>query len=363
MRWGVGCILVVAVAVSPVATAAAASTIYVELDGSTLTHGSADDARANVTSIVELAGVAAPFGGDSAEREAVLTAVRDDFAAFDVRIVAERPTTGEYVMAVVTPTNPFGDGVSGAAVIDCADEAGPNGVVFAFFGAGEAPAVDVASAISQEVGHSLGLEHVTDAADLLYPFATGADPYFNDDCVTLSAAAACPEQHAAYCEGADEQNSFAELLAAFGPSVRDSTPPSVEVTTPDDGDVLFAGDDLEIVVEADDDLRVDRVVLHEGGEPIGEDRIAPYVFHVSDVREGAYEIYAVAVDAAGNEAMSDVVELAAEPGGIASGGVSTGPDIARGRGTQAGCACRATPGSFPTLLLLVLAALGRRRAR
>ncbi|MEM6996585.1 MAG: Ig-like domain-containing protein [Myxococcota bacterium] len=318
------------------------ATIYINFDGPTLTAGPADDAAADVTAIAELGDRVEAFGDDAATRQAVLEAVRADFAPFDVRVVDSRPGGGDYMMAVVTPTNPFGAEVSGAAVTDCFDAAGRRDVVFAFFEAGGAPALEIASTISQEIGHAVGLEHVQDAADVLYPFATGFDPYFNDTCLTLSAAANCAEQHAVFCDGADEQNSFAELLDAFGSSVDDASPPTVSVFGLADGDVVVAGQDIDIEAEASDDQRVDRVVLYEGGDVVGEDRIAPYAFTVVDIDPGDYEVYAVAIDAAGNESMSEVLSVTAEAPGIPSTGRGGAPLVStpRGSGADEGCACR-----------------------
>ncbi len=326
------------------AAAPAPGTIFINFDGPALHSTAVDDASVDGTAIAELARAVQPFGGDGPQRQAVLEAVRADFAPFDVRVVDTRPGSGDYMMAVVTPDNPFGDGVSGAAITDCFDQAGRRDVVFAFFAAGDAPALDVASTISQEVGHALGLEHVDDAADVLYPFATGFDPYFNDTCLALSSAATCAQQHAAFCDRDDEQNSYAELLAAFGSSTDDSTPPTVALFGPDDGDALPVGRDIELTVEADDDQRVDRVVLYEGGDAVGEDRVAPYTFTVVDIEEGQYEVYAVATDAAGNETMSEVLELTAQPAGIpAGGGTPPVPTTPRGAAADQGCTVGARP--------------------
>ena len=313
-------------------------TVYVELDGITLSQGPADDSTSNVTAIAELAGTLEPFGGNAAERESILQSVRADFAPFDVRIVDERPSTGDYVMVVVTPTNPFGNGVTGVAVDDCGDAAGQRDVVFAFFRAGEAPATDVATTIAQEVGHSIGLEHVDDAADVMYPIAAGFDPYFNDDCLALSSAAGCAAQHEVFCEQPDQQNAFAELMARFGPAGDDGEPPTVMLSGPDD-DTVRAGTDVDLRVEAFDDTFVDRVQLLEGNTIVGEDRAPPYLFTVTDIEPGEYEIVAVAIDAAGNEASSEPLLLEATGSGgssVPTGVPPAGVPVSRGT-SDSGC--------------------------
>ena len=337
-------------------------TVFVELDGVTLTPGVTDDSRDNVTAIAELATTLEPFGGDPAERESILQAVRADFAPFDVRIVDQRPSSGDYVMVVVTPTNPFGDGVTGVAVDDCGDAAGQRDVVFAFFGSGQATAADVATTIAQEVAHSIGLEHVDDAADVMYPIASGFDPYFNDDCLALSSAAGCPAQHEVFCEQADHQNAFAELVATFGPRQDDGEAPTVTLFGPEDA--VRAGQDVDLLVEAFDDTFVDRVQLLEGDTIVGEDRAPPYRFTVTEIEAGQYELMAVAVDAAGNEASSEVLLLEATAGGGPSGVPTAGVPVARGT-SDSGCAIapRRDVGLVRVLvLLLVLFGVRRRRA-
>lgn len=339
-------------------------TVYVEFDGVTLTQGPVDDSTANVTAIAELATTLEPFGGDPAERASVLQSVRADFAPFDVRVVDERPSTGDYVMVVVTPTNPFGDGVTGVAVDDCGDAAGQRDVVFAFFRSGQAPANDVGTTIAQEVAHSIGLEHVDDAADVMYPIAAGFDPYFNDDCLALSSASGCPAQHEVFCEQPDHQNAFAELMARFGPADDDGEPPTVILSGPDD-DSVRAGTDVDLLVEAFDDTFVDRVQLLEGNTIVGEDRAPPYLFTVTDIEPGQYEIVAVAVDAAGNEASSEPLMLEATGSGSTGLPPTGGPaGIPVSRGTaDSGCSVAGSPRAAWTWLLLVLLGLRGRESR
>jgi hypothetical protein len=71
--------------------------IFVNFDGATLTDGW-DDATANVTQIGECAGNFAAYG-EGAKRDAVMQAVRDDWSAYNVIIVDERPDSGDSAAA------------------------------------------------------------------------------------------------------------------------------------------------------------------------------------------------------------------------------------------------------------------------
>lgn len=343
-------------------SAATEATIVVDFDGPSLNAGERDDATTGTTAITELAMQVQPYDGTAVQRQAIIDAVATDFAPFNIRVVDRPPASGEYMLAVVTPTNPFGDDVSGVAVTDCDDAAGRRDIVFAFFDAQAGTAVDVASTISQEIGHAFGLEHVDDAADILFPFATGADPYFNDECLPLPGEAICAQQHRVFCEQANTQNSYAELLAAVGPGGDDAEPPTVSLREPEHSDSLRSGDDLVLTVDASDDYGIDRITLYEGGDAIGQDQAPPYTFVVTELVEGDYEVYAVAVDAAGNEAMSEVVEITVARGGV--DGPAVWPSSVPRGGPDAGCGCRSggRQGSpIPWLVVAGLLGLATRR--
>ena len=141
----------------PATASADPGTVFINFDGPTLSEGSRDDASSDVTAIAELGLTVDPFGDDAAQRRAVVEAVKADFEPFGLRVVDERPSSGDYIMAVVTPTNPFVDGVTGVAVNDCDDADGPTNVVFAFFSGPGDEALDVATTIC--------LLYTSDAAD------------------------------------------------------------------------------------------------------------------------------------------------------------------------------------------------------
>lgn len=154
----------------------------------------------------------APYG-EGPKRIAVMDALLELWAPFDVGITDERPLSGDYAMVVVTPTNPLGGGVLGVAGEDCGD-ANPRSVGLAFAGSNDALSAEItAIAISHSAGRGYGLENVEGEA-IMGGFAIeGAQ--FVDECLTLLATPLCPG-HVEHCpEG--QQNSFEELSTLFPP--------------------------------------------------------------------------------------------------------------------------------------------------
>jgi hypothetical protein len=151
--------------------------VFLELSGATLSNG-ASNARANTSFIVPAGPPVAippfdeaPFGLDRASAIAELAAeVRGDFAAFDVEVVTARPPSGAYTMAVVGGSPSalgLGARVAGIAPVDVGN---PNRRDVAFvFSAELATLKQVANCISHELGHTLGLRHLTPPDDLMHP--------------------------------------------------------------------------------------------------------------------------------------------------------------------------------------------------
>jgi MYXO-CTERM domain-containing protein len=293
-------------AAAPSPRAAQRATLYVNFDGAHLLPGN-EDARANETAIPEYVGNFPPYGGTS-QRAAVLQAVQLDFDAYDIVVVDSRPAAGEYTMAMVGPLDE--GSTLGIALLDC-DDRYANNIVYAFHGDGDgySPASQ-ANTISQEVAHSYGLEHVNHQGDLMYPMSTGGDPAFLDLCVPIvpSPDIGCPGQHAQYCPEA-QQNSHRELLGRFGARTPDDVDPAVAIVEPHHEDELDVGADFDIVADAIDERALANVVLFVNESNIGGRTQAPYTWHVDDMPMGVFDMYVIAVDAAGNMSRSETVTI------------------------------------------------------
>jgi MYXO-CTERM domain-containing protein len=303
---------------------AGSTTIFANFDGEVLNCVSnyQDDSRTNTSWVCGAYAGAGPFNyaaynGSYAQKQAVIDATKEDWAPFDVKVVTERPQSGDYTMAMVGPSNFIGGSVLGVAPLDCND-GWKNNVVFAFNGS-QHSADTAATTISQEVAHAYGLEHVNNQSDIMNPSAGHGNQQFLDQCTSIVAGGSCAAQHAQNC-GGGQQNSFKDLINLFGPASPDNEDPNVNITAPTDGEVFEVGADFTIVAEASDDSAIAAVELHVDGEFISADTQAPYEWPVVGIPEGEHEFYAVAEDEAGNSTISPVITVHATEDGEDSGG-------------------------------------------
>jgi MYXO-CTERM domain-containing protein len=337
--------------------------IFINFDGPLLEFGSQDDARRNLTRASDLVGQMEPFGGSAVDRLAVVQAVRNDFAAYNVAVTSNRPADGDYIMAVVGPNRPRGsywEQLLGTAFLDCWDAQTVNDVSFAFHDASlEREASAIARTISQEVAHGLGLEHVNDPGDVMYPSSADGDPAFKSGCMQVVPASgigiACTGQHVEVCGASDRQNSHGELLMLLGPSTPDTRLPDVELEQPLDGSEFELATDFMVRAHAGDDGAIDRLVLYKDGEAVAEDLEYPFEWRMNETERGAVEYYVEAHDLSGNVAWSIPVTVFV--------GMEA-PQRGNPR-TDEGLGCRVAGDSTPPLSLLslvLLAAIRRRRS-
>lgn len=345
--------------------------VFVNFDGVTLQMGG-DSSQMNISQIFP--GEFEPYGGDETVRAAVIAALKLDWQAYDVKIVDQRPESGDYTMNVATPTNPLGGGVLGIAPLDCFDAA-PNNITFAFHGANDGfPAPVQAATIAHEVAHSYGMEHVDDPTDIMNPTNAGGDPSFKDECIAVVAGGTCVAQHMPYCPDGMSQNAHRELLELFGTSAPDTVAPTVTITSPANGAEFGEGAEFVIEASAIDDRQIGQLQLYDGDTKLQSKTEEPYIWEVYDIPEGYYRFRVVATDPAGNEAESNLVtvivgdpEIPEEEGGLDEegddgSGSGTGDPTEDDEDGDNGCGCAATPerGAFG-LLAVVLVSCARRR--
>jgi MYXO-CTERM domain-containing protein len=285
--------------------------VFVNFDGAQLTAGP-DNSKTNTTQISQMAGTFAAYG-QGAKREAVMQATRENFAAYNIIVTDTRPASGDYVMNMTGPTNPFGGGVLGIAPLDCNDAQTHNNITYAFHSVNDSfSAAVTATTIGQEVAHSFGLEHVNEPGDIMNPYNAGGNASFIDQCITIAPSQngiVCGAQHAAQCGQTTLQNSHRELLALFGPNEPDTQAPTVQITSPNDGDGFGVGADFEIQVSANDDTGIQILYLFNHGQQIESDTSEPYGWSVVGAPEGTYEFHVEAHDLAGNVGVSNTVTV------------------------------------------------------
>lgn len=199
--------------------------IYLNREGGLLTGGEVDDASRNVSSVIGRAGLAnhqAPaFRGTAQRWDEIVACTRQQFAAYDVEVVDQRPVEGDYVMVMVggqpgelASATGFRSTrqarVTGLAPLG--QEPIPDAVVFVFARELGERGRDVCETIAHEAGHAFGLDHVLDCHDPMTHLQRCGQRSFQDE------ASPCGEQDPRACvDGGLEQSSHQRLLETLGP--------------------------------------------------------------------------------------------------------------------------------------------------
>lgn len=187
--------------------------LFLNFDGPTMSMGD-EDATLDRTSVAELVGPTLPFGGDAADRAALVTAVRERLVDVSLWITDLRPSEGDYSMIVL------GDNLSGfggaleVSPLECG-HGNPRTVGFAGIHVDDSLSLgDRAGVVAHGIGHGVGLEHVAEQSAIMGPYAS-ASATFGSGCLALSGASVCTTQHLEFC-GAGEEDALAELQAIYG---------------------------------------------------------------------------------------------------------------------------------------------------
>ncbi|MEK6606848.1 MAG: Ig-like domain-containing protein [Myxococcota bacterium] len=278
--------------------------VYLNLGGAELECGSDDDAETDRSTIACYGGGLerippfAPAGYPCDDLDACKAVVAEALTTlwsydWNITFVTERPESGDYEMVMV---GGGGFGPLGIAPLDCGD-ANPRSVSFAFsedaaFGCA---LETVATTISQELAHALGLCHNDVPNSIMYPSVTGCEPDWT-----------CGEQvDSCYCTelGYDPFCPRDYLDQLLGPATPDVEAPRVAIVSPPAAQSIPR--DFVLLVSASDDRGVTEVELLADGEPVGS-RGSPgpsgaYEFQARNYAGGEHRFCAVARDVAGNE--------------------------------------------------------------
>jgi hypothetical protein len=248
------------------------------------------------------------------------------YADFNVIFTLTRPLSGAFYTEVVSSGGGawcnVASTVAGVAPFLCQDLHG--GVAYTLDGG--ASAHDTAVIIAQEQAHLLGLEHVSDDKDIMYPFICKGCDGFKNQAVATSGDK---------CDRAT-QNSYQMMLAALGPwgggpkpsafgCINDTSPPTVKFLAPGDHDKM--GHDFSVKVDAHDDCQLADVTITV--EPQGLSASAskgPYEWDLTGV-DGDQTITVTAADAAGHTTVATLAisapsagQYVAPPGESGAGG-------------------------------------------
>ncbi|MFT3692336.1 MAG: Ig-like domain-containing protein [Kofleriaceae bacterium] len=248
------------------------------------------------------------YSGTDAQWAQILSCVKATYAPFNVTITDQRPTSGDYHMAIVAGHAADvgeGTGVLGVSPFDCGNYI-PNSISFSFANEEPTNIVDICWTVSQETAHSWGLDHKYDKLDPMTYLDNG-----NVTKVFQNQAGKCGEYSARQCscdynnDSGGSMNSYAEILATFGSGTPDTAPPTVSITSPTNNSQIQPG--FTASVTASDDVGVTMVELRVDNNLVGTKTVSPYSFTgPSTLQPGAHHIEATAYDAAGNTAKSAV---------------------------------------------------------
>jgi hypothetical protein len=275
------------------------------------------------------------------------------YADFNVIFTLTRPTSGSYYTEVISS----GGGawcnaeasVAGVAPFLCKDLHG--GVAYTL--AGGASAHDTAVIIAQEQAHLLGLEHVSNENDIMYPYICRDCDGFENKSVPVTGDR---------CDR-DTQNSYQMMLTALGawgggtkPSafgcVQDKQPPTVSFLEPSNGAAM--GHDFAVKLDAHDDCGLTGVTLSVSPQGLTASATnGPFEWDLTGIK-GKQTITATATDSAGHTTVATLNITAPSDGDMAE------PVGMSGAGCTVASGAFGAAGLIPSLAMLMVFA-GRAR--
>jgi MYXO-CTERM domain-containing protein len=309
--------------------------IFLNFDGATIkraTNGN-DNAATNTSWIPKTSQVTvspfneapyAPTYTRQAAIDTIVSSVRSFYSRFNVHVTTTRPASGRYLMVMVGGS--AGDVMSspgsavGVAPVDCGNRIESN-VAFAFsddlepWGAQASARLsalkNIAVTAAHEAGHSFGLEHTTNQADIMYP-AT------NPNVTGFGGPANLAAGSSAQCTGGSAtQDSSGMLMQVLGPSSGQPVGPLPDVaflSPPNMGTVPLT---FTVAVSAGvTGGTISRVEISSGGNVITTLTTPPYREELTAPQAGSYELTATAFTAAG-DSQTATVQFRAQSGATA----------------------------------------------
>jgi hypothetical protein len=270
-------------------------------------HPGNDNSLTDTSSIPNGTSSVSQYAGTAAQWQQLVSCVRATYAPFNVQIVDQRPASGNYHMAVVAGrASEVGEqqGVLGVSPFSC----GYIGNAISFTFANEEPSNinDLCWTVSQETAHSWGLDHKFDNRDPMTYLQSGpAMKTFQNQ------AGSCGEYSARTCSctyagtGNSQENSFALVMATFGSSAPDVTPPTVTITSPANNGSVMPG--FAVRADVNDDIAVQKAEMRLDGTLTSTVMGSPWVWNgPANLSQGNHHVEITAYDLAGNTAKAAI---------------------------------------------------------
>ncbi|MEO8699496.1 MAG: Ig-like domain-containing protein [Kofleriaceae bacterium] len=305
-------------AVPPTATSVHAKSrvIYLNRWGGTLKPG-VNDSRKNTSSIVPAQVQLDGWDVTDAMWNETVACMRAMWGRFDVDITDLDPGDSvQHIEAMFgdSPTKVgLGANVGGVApmAVDCSTV--ENSIVFTFTKNLPKKAQIVCEVMSQEIGHSYGLDHELEASDPMTYLSYTHARTFQDREVACGESVARPCGVASHSCRA-KQNTVDVLYERLGPAGADHDAPAVNISDPVDGATVAPG--FVVVADASDNIGVVSVELYVDGKLAGTRYAAPFEFTMTEIAAGHHVLRVEASDALDNTTSSqlDVYVEQASPG-------------------------------------------------
>ena len=344
------------------------TTLYVNFDGVTLTECQPSNSKKNCT-WYNIGAEIPPFSGTMQTKVSVLQAMRRAAADFGIRITGIRPPDDEdYTMVVYGGTEAEFGALGSAPSGDCLDQI-PNQIAFAHVDGELNEWINGgANTALHEAAHSWGLDHINIDTGIMYPTGNNLQTGYRRSCDQVvedldltPVDGRCWELNQQLCDDPGLQNAGELLTMLFGPPYVDTTPPTIELVEPEDGQYFQAPASFDVVLDIEDDLHPQvyqmRAWLGEDAPPpMGSPTVEPG-FALEGLPIGTWTIHVEITDDAGHASQLDfTVEVGADPPPVESD-------------EEGGCGCRAPDhggrfGVSDALWCVVLGTgLARRRRR
>ncbi len=260
-----------------------------------------DNSLTNTSQIPNSNSTVQPFAYSDSVWQQVVQCVKQTYSPFGVQIVDQRPSSGNYHMAIVAGRP--GDigqpnGVGGVSPFSCGYL--PNAISYSFSNIYGGSVDDICWTVAQETAHSWGLDHKFDNRDPMTYLQSGPSrkQYQNED-------GPCGEYSARSCQcGGSSMNSYKEILDTFGGNT--PTPPTITITDPMDGATNLQPK-FPIKSMAMDDVGISKVELRIDGQLISTLEQAPFVWNApADLAQGNHAIELTAYDVGGTPAKDTI---------------------------------------------------------